>query len=269
MSFNARTVSFNPFTETYSVNEPDGSQSVSLRGPDALTAGNYFANYFSPNRKVQDVLIQSRPGDVRAGLSYKAKRKLQDFAENPRPTLPGRILDRGPLAGGSAGAATGFGIGALADLVLDKINGGPRDPAISMKWLGTLLGGGVGATLGHYRRKINSPGYNSPEGQNYHRMTSTLTKQAAMFHDPRNVILEKLQGASDIGFAEKAKLAAAVRSMDAARAKQLADMVKASLGFGVGAIVARYLFGMNSLRGTMFGGILGVLGTGLYNKYLK
>jgi hypothetical protein len=268
MSFNARTVSFNPFNETYSVNNPDGSQAVSLKGQDALTAGNYFANYFSPNRKVQDILIQSRPGDVRAGLQYKAKRMLQDFAESSRTTLPGRILDRGPLAGGGAGAAAGFGVGTIADLVLDKINGGHRDPVISMKWLGALLGGGVGTTLGHYRKKINSPGYNQ-EGRNYFDMTSALTKQAAMFHDPRNVILEKLQGASDLGFAEKAKLAAAVRSMDITRARQLADMVKASLGFGVGAIIAKYLFGMNSLRGTMFGGIVGILGTGLYNKYLK
>lgn len=268
MSFNARTVSFNPFNETYSVNNPDGSQSVSLKGKDALTAGNYFANYFSPNRKVQDILIQSRPGDARAGLAYKAKRMLQDFAESPRATLPGRILDKGPLAGGSAGAAAGFGIGTVADLVLDKINGGYRDPAISMKWLGALLGGGIGTTLGHYRKKVHSPGYNQ-EGSNYFDLTSALTKQAAMFNDPRNIILEKLQGASDLGFAEKAKLAAAVRSMDVTRARQLADMVKASLGFGVGAIISRYLFGMDSVRGTMFGGIVGILGTGLYNKYLK
>ena len=271
-SLSSHTVAFDPFKQKYSITNADGAVTTNLTGQDALTAGTYFDNYFSPSKKTQDILIQSRPGDVRNGsLSYKAKRMIEDFADNPSPSLVGRVLNRGPLTAGGAGAATGLGVGAIADLVLDKINGGPRDSVINLKLLGALLGGGAGAVLGHYRKKVNAPGY-APETANAtvdNMFRADLVKHAAMFRDPRNVILEKIQGASDIGFAEKAKLAAAVRSMDQTRAKQLADMVKASLGFGVGALVAKFLFGMNSLRGTMFGGLVGMLGTSLYNKYIR
>lgn len=250
---------------TFQILNPDGSADVSYTGEDAHIAGNRLANHFSPNRKVQDILINSRVGDYRAGsMGYKIKRKLQDLAERPSSTLPGRLLNHGPAVGGTAGAAIGLGTGALADWILDKINGGPRDSAIDLKLVGALAGGGIGATLGHYRKKYNVKNIDEDRVP-----TQYIAKSAAMYNDPRNVILEKLQGATDIGFAEKAKLAAAVRSMDRSQAQQLASMVRAALGFGVGALIARYLFGMKSVRGTMFGGIIGVLGTGLYKQLTR
>lgn len=249
----------------FNVKNIDGSIDTTLTGQDALIAADPLSHHFSPNKKTQDILIAARPNDPRHGSArYKLFRTLQDIADSPNPTLPGRILNQGPLVGGGAGALAGFGAGAIADWVLDKINGGQRDSLIKLKWLGALLGGGTGATLGHYRKKNNS----GAAAETWPTQLM-LTKHAAMYADPRNFILEKLQGARDLGYAEKAKLASAVRNMDSTSARKLADMVRASLGFGVGAIIARFLFGMNSVRGTMFGGLVGLLGTGLYNKFMR
>ena len=271
-SYSPSRTAFDPESKTFKILNIDGSVDTTLQGDEAMRAGAPMLYHFSPNRKTQDSIIAGRPDDYRRNSwRYKIYRKLQDIAEDPVPTLPGRILNKGPLAGGSAGALAGYGTGALADWILDKINGGERDPMIQLKWLGALAGGGTGAVLGHYRKKYDSGNAADNWSDNARRMSkyAGMVKTSAMFNDPRNLILERLQGANDLGFAEKANLANAVRNLDPASAKQLADMVRASLGFGVGAIIARYILGMKSSRGTLFGGIVGLLGSSLYKRMMN
>lgn len=270
---NTTTRKFNPYAPggpTFEVVDALGNSLVKKTGEEAIVASNPHEHRFDPSNRIKDLLIETNPDDPRSSsLKFKLIRKLKRMADDPNPTFVGSILNKGPLVGGASGAAVGFGLGTLGDWILDKINGGPRDSKVSLKLLGALSGGGMGTMLGHYRKKYNSSDPYSYFGTNDSDMISghfDLVKRAAMYKDPRNFILEKIQGARDISFTEKAKLAAAVRSMDRANAEKLAKMVRSALGAGVGALIARYLFGMTSLRGTMFGGLVGLLGAGLYNK---
>ena len=181
---------------------------------------------------------------------YKFKKFLRGIAEDPNPsTWYGRMLHKGPLVGSALGAATGFGIGAVSDFVLDKINGEPRDSFLNLKLLGTLLGGGAMGALGYLRTR---------------ERPSDVIKEASIYKNPINYILESLQSANDISIVQKAKLISAVKSLDMNTATELANKVRGCLGIGVGALIARYLFGMKSLRGTMFGGLVGYIGSKLF-----
>lgn len=270
------TKRFDPYKSggpVFSVVDPSGKTVIQKAGEEAFIANSPEAYRFDPSNRVQDLLVATNPDDPRHNsMKFKIMRKLKGIADDPSPNIIGNVLNRGPLVGGASGLAVGFGAGALGDWILDKINGGQRDSKLSLKVIGALSGGGMGSILGHYRKKYNSGGYMDNLGSDLEDLAGArhdLVKHAAMYKDPRNFILEKIQSATDISFSEKAKLAAAVRGMDRMAAERLAKAVRAALGTGVGAIVARYLFGMKSVRGTMFGGLVGLLGAGLYNKLMR
>jgi hypothetical protein len=90
-----------------------------------------------------------------------------------------------------------------------------------------------------------------------------MVKKSSMWQDPRNYILEKLQGAHDISMADKAILASKVRNMNSSEASDLEKLVRSALGIGVGAIIARFL-GAGDF-GTVVGGLLGAGAAGAMN----
>lgn len=260
---------------TFTIKHIDGKTKV-LKGRDAVVAADPAHYMLSGSPKDMDAIIASHPEDTRNALSYSIGRWLSDKANGLRPSFIGRVLNQGPLAGGASGAAVGALGGYIADKILDKINGGPRESKLNLALLGGLGLGSIGAALGHVRKSIGAgtPATYEPEdiAQFFYDSTMSnrpvdhLVKQSAMYKDPRNFILEKLQGATDVGIADKAKLAAAVRNLGHSAATKLAELVRAALGFGIGAIIAKFIFGINGLKGTAIGGIVGLMGAGLINS---
>lgn len=237
-------------TPTFTITHIDGEKKV-LKGKAAVVASNPAKYLLSDDPEEVEALIASHPEDPRNGKLNKLKRWIYNKLTSKKNTIIGDVLDKGPIAGGLLGAATGALGGLAADKVLDIVNGGPRDSSVSLALLGTLGAGGLGALLGHLRTKP----------------APYMDKEAAMFTDPRNFILEKLQGAHDVSFSEKAKLAAAIRSLNQSDATKLAAMVRAAVGFGVGALISKFIFGMRGFRGTAIGGLVGMMGAGLASMF--
>lgn len=188
-------------------------------------------------------------------VAYSVGKYLRDKSQSRVDGFLGRAANGGILSGAAVGGALGAGGGALASLIarlfLGKTSVG--------KW--ALAGGALGALLGGHNGFVRSR--RNPSAM-------YLQKSAATYTDPRNFILEKLQSANDIGVGEKVRLAAAVKDMSRSDAEQLANLVRAALGFGVGAIIAKFLFGTSSAAGTLFGGVLGALGTNIIaNNFFK
>lgn len=175
---------------------------------------------------------------------------VRDFVDKHKREkgLFGAFADRGMLPGAIAGGAVGAGAGALASLLAKLFLG----EASAKRW--ALAGGAIGAILG---------GHNGLVRSRMNKEESPITKSAATYMDPRNFILEKLQSATDVGIGEKVRLAAAVRNLNRSDAEKLASLVRSALGFGVGAIIAKFVFGTTSAVGTLFGGVLGAIGTGI------
>lgn len=255
----------------------DGSKSV-LTGWDAQVATrnmynpSAFGNHLSSD--VRDVLIKSNPDDRRnSGAKYKVQKFLHDIAYTKNKSLPGKILDKGALWGTGLGAGVGFTGGALADLALDLA--GVESP-INFKLLGAVGLGGLGAYLGHRRKSIidehklplsDKAGIEDPA--TFSRFSNTtgadarqLMKRAAMYNNPKNFILEKLQADTSLGFAEKAKLAAAVRSMEFTEAEALKELVREALGIDIGHVISKFIF-KTEMPGALFGGITAFLGQDL------
>lgn len=182
-------------------------------------------------------------------VAYSLGKYLSDKSKSRTDGFMGRAANSGILGGAAAGGLLGAGGGALASLIAKLFLG---KTSIG-KW--ALAGGALGALLGGHNGFVRSRRINPSE--------MYLQKSAATYTDPRNFILEKLQGATDVGVGEKVRLAAAVRNMDRNDAEKLASLVRSALGFGIGAIIAKFLFGTSSTAGTLFGGVLGAIGTNI------
>lgn len=230
---------------------------------------------FTENPDVNDVLIKMNPDDKRKGsFKYRLKRWLYDRAYDPTTSLPGRILNKGTLPGGMLGAGVGLLGGAIADYAADKAG---LDLPVNLKLLGALGLGGLGAYLGYNRKQIKEkyPYLGTALDKktiltdpSFRKMMSwdtsgvpgpLMLKRAAMFKNPRNFILEKLQADKHLGFAEKAKLAAAVRNLPLEEAEVLKEQVREQLGVNIGATISQFIFHREH-AGSLFGGLLPILG---------
>ena len=181
-------------------------------------------------------------------IASKARDIIADFRDSPSGFV-GRIMDKGILPGAAVGGTMGATGGAIAALLARLLLG----KTSVRKW--ALAGGALGALLGGYSGHVRST-------------ADRMSKSAATYMDPRNFILEKLQGAGDVSIGEKIKLADAVRSLDRSSAEKLASLVRSALGFGVGAIISKFIFGTNP-AGTLLGGVLGALGTSIISNNLQ
>ena len=255
----------------YVVESADGSQKVltGWEGEVAAKAAKEPLRYkFNHSPEVQDVLIKMNPDDPRNNsLRYKLGRLFDKISRASADSTVGRILDKGLLAGGALGAGVGFTGGALANIITDKL--GYPIP-VNLGLLGALGLGGLGAIIGHGRKQLRqkypfipSDQFVSPaELYRFHaspEVPAFFMKRAAMYNNPRNFILEKLQADNSIGFAEKAKLTASVRNLSVEEAEQLKSLVREALGLNVSTIISRYLFNRDH-AGSLFGGLIAFLG---------
>lgn len=226
----------------------DGTTS-SYKGESAL------ANYDGPEGKLYRKLnpmgaysLKRTNNDLKDSIAYKLGNGLHNYAESPSKNMFSRLMGDNALQSAAVLGGTGLLGGLASNWILKKL-GLADDP--KMHWIGGLGGLALGGLVGHLRgaaaNNVTPPG--------------GMYKMAAMYKDPRNFILEKLQSARDLSMSEKAQLAAQVRRMDRAKADRLSGMVRAAVGFGVGAIIAKF-FGLNR-KGTVLGGMAGVLGAGV------
>lgn len=188
----------------------------------------------------------THPDDMRNTWSYKAGLNVRDWINGigRDKSFLGTLMEQGALPGGIVGGIGGLGAGLVGNFIASKFMGS-ENPHLGL--LGLLAGGALGAYMGHNRAE-------AANGNALSKVASV--KEAAMFHDPRNFILERLAAANDVGRAAKVELAYKVRNLSPEQARRLADAIRASMSFGVGAIIGKFL-GTGSIVGGV-GGLLGV-----------
>lgn len=193
------------------------------------------------------------PYDMRETWGYKFGKNTRNWINGigRDKSFLGTMMDQGAIPGGVIGGLGGLGAGLVGNYIASRFMGS-ENPHFGL--LGLLAGGALGAYIGNSR-------YNAANGEVLAKSASV--KEAAMFHDPRNFILERLSGANDISRAAKVELAYKVRNLSPEQARRLADLIRASMSFGVGAIIGKFL-GTGSIVGGV-GGLLGVTALRMLN----
>lgn len=226
------------------VSFPDGSyqeyegadakaRALDSKGQSAYNVNNPFIRATADN---------FTKNDYRSNFMYNIGRGLGQATASDQPTAFGRFLNTPYTA-----TVGGAGIGGLLGALYSHFIGG-QDPLY-----GGLAGAAAGGVLGYISNQ------NNPQSKEQ----LPMVKKSSMWQDPRNYILEKLQGAHDISMADKAILASKVRNMSSSEASDLERLVRSALGIGVGAIIARFL-GAGDF-GTVVGGLLGAGAAGAMN----
>lgn len=233
---------------------------------DKYTGLDALANHDSPERNLYRRLEPGdsfsrlrRHNDYRNSLAYKAGAGLRNYANSKDRNMFSRLMGDNALQAGAVLGGTGVLAGLLGNAVLRGL-GLADNP--KLQWVGGIGGAIAGGLIGNARS--NALEY---DARNALMNSMGMTKMSAMYKDPRNFVLEKLMSARDLSASEKAQLAAQVRRMDRPRAEKLSGLVRSALGFGVGAVIAKF-FGLNT-RGTVLGGLVGVLGSGIMRALRK
>lgn len=208
--------------------------------------------------KNPELAVQGTRGarDYRDTVSYSLSRKLTGSLTDGNPGFFGKNFNT-PFTATVAGAALGGAGLTLTHWLAKRL--GFLDKDSDPLWSG-IIGAGLGAGLGYFSNKHNV----------LRKEGTYMQKQASLYQDPRNFILEKLQRSSDLSLVDKAMLANKVRNMDRMAASELEKLVRSALGIGVGVVIAKF-FGLGTL-GTAMGGMLGVLGanmTGFGNSIFR
>ncbi len=216
------------------------------------------------NPKATVVAMRSNK-DYRKSLPFKLGKLTRKVTGGDDITGLGRIMESSPLAGAGIGTVGGAGLGFLGTLASNAL----LDTDISPVWGtlgGTVLGGGLGWLNSYLRRTANEPHISEVKNnpilyrsayENEDPNGGAITKKAAMYQDPRNFILEKLQNDYTLDFSAKASLAAKVRTLSIPEAEKLAKLVRQAVGIGIGALVAKFVFGAGTF-GTALGGLAGL-----------
>lgn len=196
---------------------------------------------------LEDAKLTEGDGGIGASLGTL----LHNTAEDDKPTLIGRAYNSGPIAGAVLTGGAGWVLGKLADKLLGE-------GAVPSSTIGLLGGGLLGGIISHIRTKKDNYYDEIP------KQASVMEKKSVAFQNPRNFILERLQGATDLTPIQKAQLAARIRTMDNSSADRLKGIVRAAAGFGVGALIAKF-FGA-SFGGMMMAGVVGAVSRSLLGR---
>lgn len=226
----------------------DGSSSEVMSGDEALAnAENADGDKFRAEHPALAAKAKAySPGDYRNGMAYSLGKGFNRMMSSPEKTWYGKAIGDNPLQAAAVMGGTGLVGGLLINFLLKRLGLADNPRMHLIGGIGGLL---AGAYTGYKRGQLSK--------------TAGMSKSAAMFRDPRNFVLEKLQAANDLTSTEKAQLAASVRSMSPATAELLAKSVRAAMGFGVGALIAKF-FGLNT-RGTVLGGLTSLFGARAIN----
>lgn len=209
----------------------DDYYSKSLRDVYGLTASDFDTHKFYGEN------------DTRDSTYSKIGKKLYDIAESDKTTLLGRLFNTGPVAGSAFSAGLGWTAGKIADKILGE-------GAIPKSTIGLLTGGVLGGIIGHIRGTKDTY-------YDFGKSASVMEKKGVAFQNPRNFILERLQGATDLTPIQKAQLASRIRVMNEMEAERLKSQIRAAAGFGVGALIAKF-FGA-SMMGSIAAGVVGAM----------
>ena len=211
---------------------------VTLTDPDDILAnimGSSRGERFRQGGKYALDRWVRGPHEASRSFAHQLGKDARELLSKDNPIH--NFLKKGPLAAGAASA----GLGLLANGILTSIG---AQPIGGNNWLLPTATGLLGAGIGH----ISSSAEENEKIKDQ-ILNGTVEKSAAMYKDPRNFILEKLIADKDISLALKASLAESVRRMDIADAKELAADVRASVGFGVGKLVAEYFATESAFNG--------------------
>lgn len=263
-------------SETFSVDPKTGEPVLRIQeyaggSPTTLRGDEAMANVQGPEgdkwriaHPYQAVALKYKgAGTQERSMSYQAGKGLRNTM-----AYDGNALSRffteskwGPVGYGLLG---GTALGGVGSLLLNML--GLDSNPLKGLGLGALLGGLGGGIYSLLRGPSTAK---SPSiGPGNMGKIASFEKSAAMYHDPRNFVLEKLQSATDISTSMKAHLASKIRSMDIGQAKRLMTVVRSAVGFGVGAIIARFFFGKGVTR-MLAGGMTGLMGANLLNAAHK
>lgn len=239
----------------------NGGAGRNYEGPSVYQHTNMYGDK-SHGASVTDVYRNRYQGPSwKAGPVYQAATAVKEMASDPNKNPLKHIYGTSPWLSAAALGATGLvGSKLLNNAYLPE----EMHTASTIGLTGLLASLGL---LGHYYfgKPNTTPAYNpnaphktdTPTGM---ETVASFRKEAAMYQDARNFILEKLQGASDISSVEKATLASKIRNMSTGEAERLKTMVRAAVGFGVGRLIARFFFGARGAN-SFVGGAIGALTT--------
>lgn len=224
----------------------NGGETYELTGDQALANSKEM----NPNRDSILNNMRYKHDDYRSGYGYALGQRLNKWSQPEYKNFYGRVLDNGTLPGAAIGAGTGLLAGKTLKFILGKL--GKNTDSMPLGWIGALGGGTLGGLLGYART-------HSPDDMD---KFANFEKKAVMYHDPRNFILEKLQGAHDISSMDKLQLASRVRNMSISDAERLKGIVRSAMGAGVGALIARFFLGAN-IPGMIAAGMIGAVVRGM------
>lgn len=177
--------------------------------------------------------------------AYKVGEGVRSWAEGAyrNPSAGGFLGTKGPVSGALAMGIPAALLGLGAGYVADKITG-RKEPFWSTRAaLGAgAAGAGLGAYTGHWRNK----------------QAAFWKSDAFPEPDPQEMVLKALNSAQGLSFQQKNVFAQGIQHMSDSDAKRLLQAIMASGGFGIGAIIAKFLMGAG-LGGTIMGGIAGGL----------
>ena len=176
-----------------------------------------------------------------------------------------KVVDNPYLSSGT-GAVLGGGAAALAAWIASKFGMGFLSPETA-----AFIGAGIGGATGWKANRVATGKDSLPDlsaataklqntamqGIAGRMKSGSVQKEASMYRDPRNFILDKLQRDTTLSMADKAVLAGKVRDMTLESASALERDVRSACGIGVGALIANY-FGLG-LGGMLLGAGLGAL----------
>lgn len=213
----------------------DGGSKKVLTGLDALTNAR---SEDTGKNSIYTGKVYHGPDDYRESWTYGLGASLRK-ALTPDPNN-----HFGVFAGPAIWGGGGYLLGKLLEMSTGR------------KYLG--IGGAIGGgALGLIRAMMQDKA-KKRQDEATQKQASVPIEKSAMYADPRNYILERLQGATDISPFEKAQLAAQIRQMSWDEANRLKSQVRAAVGFGVGALIARFV-GHRGVVGTLLGGAVGAL----------
>lgn len=227
-----------------------------FEGEDALA--NYTGREGALYRKLNPggAFMRRRVhNDPKNGIAHKAGDYLKLMSRSPERNAFSRAVGDNPLQGAAVLGGTGLLAGLAGNWVAKKL-GLADNPKFHL--YGGLGMAALGGLTGYLR---------SQAAENSMYKMASMQKSSAMYKDPRNFVLEKIQSATDLTMSQKVQLAAQVRRLDRPKAEKLSGLVRSALGFGVGAIIAKF-FGLNG-KGTVLGGLAGVIGNGIMTALRK
>lgn len=193
--------------------------------------------------------LNNGPFDERGSMFYHLGQGIRDYAQQPHAVTDaiGNVLNAGPLPGGLLGAAIGAGVGGLAGI--------PSRRSKRMATIAALIGGGLGTYAGLARQPEHYAASSVPQVDATKAASSRMPNP---FDDPKGQIVDALKDDPSLGVYQKMEMMAQVAQLPDSQAIHLAAAIPMVAGAGIGALVARFLFGAGAL-GMSLGAGLGAM----------